>query len=696
MRVRKDDRRCRLSLLLKAAMVALCLTVAMPSRADIQHSIDSLSAVLPRLEGKEKLNALRNLFQFAVKKNDEELQYKFCDMLRTEAFLQHDDSTATYAWASKLGVMYNYGHGDEVLDSVPAFLDYAKSIKYWERYYFFWSVMGDVYFFRGQCFHALREATAMHEDALKNNSDIGLAWASWELGQVYLGLDVKPVANEYLKKAVDIMKTQKNIDYGALSRAYNRYCGMLLDRHKYEALDTAATEWNAFLDQWEQSLKSQKLSTTATLFHRISMNKYKMTVYLHQGRREEAKALLDRSEEMVKGMSPLTHAKINDMKILYYRSNDADVGKAIAALQEVIEQGKKRKRNNSLIGEYVVLAQLYMQAGEYDKSMECSKVSIAQKDSINSRSLRNSLSEINAIFEIEEQTAEVKQKIRDQKEKSNIIIVVASILLASLLGTYFYNRRRLVKKLTESEKRLSEANEELTVVNSNITEADRMKEVFLLHMGYEVKQPLGEISKFIKQINDPEATSEEDRQKMLTEIQASTNSITAVVNQLLELSDIESKSYFKRKDTVEVTALCQKAIDNSRLDTRPEIKFHFLSLVPRGTMMTTNLTYAAKLITYLINNSLDLTEEGSVELSCTASDGMLRLKVNDTSECIPEERRAHIFETEVNGSNHTNVSDINLAVCKNISHRLGGDVWLEKSTEAGSTFIASLPLEVKK
>jgi len=252
----------------------------------------------------------------------------------------------------------------------------------------------------------------------------------------------------------------------------------------------------------------------------------------------------------------------------------------------------------------------------------------------------------------------------------------------------------MLKKLKKSRAQLTAANKELRSANNKIMESDRMKEVFMLHMGNEVRKPLGDITKFIKQINSTENTqTPEERTRMLEEIQHSTNSITATVNQLLELSDVESKGDLERGDDITTTELCEKAVKTARPQKHKNIEFVFTPEEGTPTTISTNAKYAEKLLTYLINNAYIYTKEGSVALTCRTDEENAVFSIADTGVGIPDNRKDHIFGTEVEGNVFNSPSDINLCVCQCIAKRLGGDIKLEKTGPGGSEFIVTLPLQ---
>jgi len=397
------------------------------------------------LKGKEIITAIRNLFQLSVKLSDEQRQYYWLDRMKEEARKQNDDSTYAYAGISKLGVMYNYGHTDELFDSVPPYMEEMKKMKFEERYYFAWSMLCDVDFFKGRYFHTLRLAMAMHKEAVETNSEIGTAWALWELGQLYMGMGADQQAYEYLKKATQILYNRPQREYGSLSRTFNRYCGVLSVLKKYDEMKEATEQWDECLKEWRKSLKAQGLATTATVFHQISCNKYKSEINVKNRRYKEGLQIIEESEKEVSGMSRLVNGKITDMKMIYYMSVN-DYPTAMKYIEEIIDLGKNRGKNTMLQGEQGIKADVLIRMGKYDDATKLLMTILPLKDSVNNASLMSSVSEINTLFELDEQTAAAEREIRAQKQKNLKLIMAAALLVLVILPFYFFSRTNMLQK----------------------------------------------------------------------------------------------------------------------------------------------------------------------------------------------------------------------------------------------------------
>jgi len=660
--------------------------------------IDSLRAEVPRLQGKEKLKAMRNLFQLAVQKNDEQLQYQFADELRREAFKQKDDSTASFAWFSKIASLYNYGHRDHLRDSITPYMKYTESIGRWDHYYYAWSLMCNVYFFKGQYFMALREAEAIHRDAERRHSEVGLAWAYKQLGQVYLSIEATAQAVEYSKKAIELMQRQEKPEWSGISTVYNRYCNALERDKDKRRLNAVVKEWSETLDKWEDDLKKQGLSTTAVLLHRMHWAKYQLGILVDEKRYDDAKRLLDHCDSISNHLSSISKAQLYQMQSIYYEKVN-EPQKSLEAVLNRVDFYQRLGHGRGSPGDMLNLAHSYLVAGYPEKAAELYAYAIPKKDSVNNESMKSQLNEMSTLYELDEKTAEARRKAQEQKIKIRSIAATGALLITLVLLVYYLNRRQMLRRLKEKRAELEKANDDLRKANSRALEAARMKETFISHMGYEVKEPLSIITGFTQLISTPQLTmSDDERTGILDSIGKATDQITGTVNQLLELSNIESVEQFEMCETISCRKLCLDAIEEAKIASTDDVAFRFKPLIDNSVKITTNRRHAVTMLAYLLINAKIHTKQGSITMTClkTSDDKEMMVAVEDTGNGLPERLKDCIFDPIALPTDNSDTTHLSLCVCHRTAQRLGGKLELEHSGEDGTRFVARLPFNEEK
>ena len=135
-------------------------------------------------------------------------------------------------------------------------------------------------------------------------------------------------------------------------------------------------------------------------------------------------------------------------------------------------------------------------------------------------------------------------------------------------------REILMQKFADANRKLLIANEKLEAANLKLKEyeekaakaekASRMKSLFLANMSHEIRTPLNAIEGFSRVI--AETDSPEERMKYMEIIESNNNRLMSLINEILDLSRVESGEIVIKKSPVHLEALCLKTfwrnIDN--------------------------------------------------------------------------------------------------------------------------------------
>jgi signal transduction histidine kinase len=101
----------------------------------------------------------------------------------------------------------------------------------------------------------------------------------------------------------------------------------------------------------------------------------------------------------------------------------------------------------------------------------------------------------------------------------------------------------------------------------------------------------------------------------------------------------------------------------------------------------------------LINNAIKFTDSGKVEMQLEHTEDFLVFTISDTGPGIAEKEHARIFQPFWQVSDATTRSaggtGLGLYICQQIVQLLGGKVWLDHSTDAGTAFKVRLPNNVQ-
>ncbi|OGE81904.1 MAG: hypothetical protein A3E98_00860 [Candidatus Doudnabacteria bacterium RIFCSPHIGHO2_12_FULL_48_11] len=188
------------------------------------------------------------------------------------------------------------------------------------------------------------------------------------------------------------------------------------------------------------------------------------------------------------------------------------------------------------------------------------------------------------------------------------------------------------------------------------------------------------------------------QKKLLSKIYQSNERMIALVNDLLEVSRIESgeaKLYLQPTDLASVVRglIREKAdeIKKKRLDVEFAVEREPLPLVK------TELNKIRQAIGNLISNAIAYTPEGGeLKIDLKQQDHEILGKISDTGAGIPKDQQKSVFNKFYRGSNilkfETNGTGLGLYITKAFIEASGGRIWFKSQENKGTTFYFTLPI----
>lgn len=262
----------------------------------------------------------------------------------------------------------------------------------------------------------------------------------------------------------------------------------------------------------------------------------------------------------------------------------------------------------------------------------------------------------------------------------------------------------LLQKFADANRRLILVQEQLDIANKKLKEyeekaqkaenASKMKSLFLANMSHEIRTPLNAIEGFSRVI--VETDSQEDRMKFFEIIESNNNRLMSLVNEILDLSRVESGEIVMKKAKTDLNELCS-SIKNIFKFRCPDTVKLIWNKPTMSVHLNTDANRLTQVFSNLISNSLKHTSQGSITYGYhIINDGQnVEFFVKDTGSGIAPQDLDHIFETYVSRDAETsnNGYGLGLPLCKIIIEKLGGKITVESTLGEGSTFRFILPFE---
>jgi signal transduction histidine kinase/ABC-type branched-subunit amino acid transport system ATPase component len=231
--------------------------------------------------------------------------------------------------------------------------------------------------------------------------------------------------------------------------------------------------------------------------------------------------------------------------------------------------------------------------------------------------------------------------------------------------------------------------------------ANRSKSVFLSNMSHELRTPLSAIIGLTQAMLNPDSRFynvpvPEEYLRDLTTIRKSGEHLLALINDILDLSQIEAGELKLSQTVIDLSSLLDDARHTASglLHGRPiMLRTEYPGSLP---FVWGDSVHTRQVVLNLIANAIKFTERGSITLRARVEADTCVVSVADTGIGIPEHRREAIFERFQQGDAFTSRkyggTGLGLNICQQLVHLQGGRIWVESQLGKGTEIFFTLPL----
>ncbi len=251
---------------------------------------------------------------------------------------------------------------------------------------------------------------------------------------------------------------------------------------------------------------------------------------------------------------------------------------------------------------------------------------------------------------------------------------------------------------TTLEERVRQRTKELSALNRDLQEANRVKSEFLAAMSHELRTPLNVIMGNIDLLKDNYFGEINERQKeSLNKVCRYSKMLLKLINQVLTLTKVEAKKMTLDVSTFpldEIIAQTQTYVEQLNRDNRLQVLWE---VEPDLPPLTTDEMKLEEILQNLIGNAFKFTLEGRIEVRVRDLEGGGRVEfaVADTGIGMEKSDLGKIFDQfhqlkEAHTGNYDGVG-LGLSIVKRYLDLMQGEIRVESQTGKGSTFTFTLP-----
>lgn len=257
------------------------------------------------------------------------------------------------------------------------------------------------------------------------------------------------------------------------------------------------------------------------------------------------------------------------------------------------------------------------------------------------------------------------------------------------------------RKKTENERNI--LTRELVLAKEKAEESDRLKSAFLANISHEIRTPMNGILGFAELLKTPDLTPD-TQNRYIHIIEQSGKRMLNIINDIVDISKIEAGQMIIHMEETNVNQLLKDLLVFFTPEANSKgLKLSLsMKLTDEKSIIQTDHTKLAQILSNLIKNAIKFTKSGSIEFGYN-SNGVetlhatsLQFFVKDTGVGIPEDQIDMIFERFRQGSvsltRAYEGAGLGLSISKAFVSMMGGKIWVESEPNNGSIFFFDLPV----
>ena len=271
------------------------------------------------------------------------------------------------------------------------------------------------------------------------------------------------------------------------------------------------------------------------------------------------------------------------------------------------------------------------------------------------------------------------------------VVSAFMFLIACFLIAKYY-----IIRINHLKHHLEVSGEELLVAKEKAEESNRLKTAFLANMSHEIRTPLNAIVGFSSVLVSDDSSPAEKAQ-YCDIIQKNSDLLLHLINDILDISRMESGKIKFVWEECDVVELCQTALSTAEYGRKTSALFLFETPVA-SLVIKTDAQRLKQVLINLLSNAAKFTPSGSIKLAIAIDKQhqQLELSVSDTGCGIPSDKSDRVFERFEKLNEYSQGTGLGLAISRLIVENLGGKIWVDKDYTEGARFVFTHPLTKKE
>lgn len=546
--------------------------------------------------------------------------------------------------------------------------------------------------------------------------DYARAVALNNIALTYLKLDSADAAVEYIRSAYQIRTTAFN-DLNAVVHSHVQFAQAFTHLNRFDSAEYHIQKGFELCEKLKKRSSHHYSNRMGDLlFEEIDL-------HIKQNNREAA---LQSAQELLLLGERQNHSHMQVEAHLLLSKLFEDTGRisqAISHAERALSMASKHAIHSKHEEALLRLSELYKQSGNYQRAAQSLTDLLALKEVLGSERNTIELATKTHQKEIEflqkqletgnqERLFQEQQFESEQKQNQLLIIltITGSLFSVALLVLLLQNRKK-TKESHEAHQLVRDQSVEIELANSRLKKANQLleqslteKSNFMSKMSHEIRTPMNAIGGLSQVLLESELTP--DQEHLVKNIHHSTQRLTALVDDILDYSRLESGRVRLQKKNFNLQSVVDEIITLHKERAKKNGNVLHLRIdknVP--DFLVGDEDRLGQILNNLISNAVKFTEAGHVYLRVfedekTLNKVRLTFEVEDSGIGISSEKLNEIFDDFNQGDSTTHSvyggTGLGLAICKQLAELMGGSISVQSQKGKGSIFTCSLPFAIGK
>ncbi|MBQ0072980.1 MAG: HAMP domain-containing histidine kinase [Prevotella sp.] len=269
-----------------------------------------------------------------------------------------------------------------------------------------------------------------------------------------------------------------------------------------------------------------------------------------------------------------------------------------------------------------------------------------------------------------------------------IVLIILACVLIGLCVSLVSTRKKLHAQELQLQK--------MKIERDNAIHESETKDLFVQNMSHEVRTPLNAVVGFAQLLAmPPEFVTEEERNEYSEHIRHNSNLLTMLIDDILEISDVQSGNYKVTPTVCPLNELCNIALSSVKYRVKANIDLKYVTNIPDDYTIYADPRRVQQVLINYLTNAIKHTQVGSITLTTSLEEhpGMITFSVEDTGEGVPIGQAKNIFRRFTKLNDFVQGTGLGLNICLTLAEKMGGQVFLDTSYIKGARFVFCLPIK---